>query len=116
MAFDSVDPAAMVTGLRRFGLPEHILDVIWNIYAERYFMVQDCGSTSAKRPQAAGISQGCPLSPLLFVMCMSVVMRDAAEMLSSADKKLLQNHELAPLFYADDTPLLGSDAAVWKGT
>ena len=111
MAFDSVDPAAMIACLRRFGLPEHILDVIWNIYAERHFKIQDCDNTSTMRPQAAGISQGCPLSPLLFVMCMTIVMKDAAESLSNADQTLLQNHELAALLYADDTLLLGRDAA-----
>ena len=75
--FDSIDPCAMIAGLRRFGLPEHALQVIQAIYTDRCFEVHDCGAASARRPQAAGISQGCPLSPLLFVMSMTVSMEDA---------------------------------------
>ena len=111
MAFDSVDPAAMIVGLRRFGLPEHFLDVIKSIYAERSFKVRDCGYTSASRPQAAGISQGCPLSPLLFVVIMSVVMQDALGQLQLADQLFLERGDLAALLYADDTLLLGSNAS-----
>ena len=110
-AFDSVDPSALVAGLRRFGLPEHVLEVIRAIYTNRYFEVRDCGVASSRRPQRAGISQGCPLSPLLFVMVMTVVLEDAVARLGEADQLLIQRHTLAALLYADDTLLLGWGAA-----
>lgn len=101
----------MIAGLRRFGLPDHVLDVIGAIYANRYFRVRDCGVTSSECHQRAGISQGCPLSPLLFVMTMTVVMEDAAAGLDDTDRQLIRTHALAALLYADDTLLLGASAA-----
>ena len=108
-AFDSVNPAAKIAGLRRSGLPEHALEVIRAIYTDRSFEVRDCGAASSRRPQAAGISQGCPLSPLLFVMTMTVIMEDATAKLPEADQQLIKTHRLASLLYADDTLLLGAN-------
>ena len=49
-------------------LPDRVLEVTQAIYCDRRFVVSDCGQTSQERQQGAGISQGCPLSPFLFVM------------------------------------------------
>jgi hypothetical protein len=109
-AFDSVDPQAMLVALRRFGLPEHVIDVAGVVYSQRRFQVRDCGSISEQRVQASAILQGSPLSHFLFVMLMSVIMYDATEKLTDPDKRLLKNGRLADLLYADDTLLLGVDA------
>ena len=37
MAFDSINPAAMINALRRFGLPPHICQVVQAIYYEKHF-------------------------------------------------------------------------------
>ena len=109
-AFDSINPSAMIIGLRRFGLPDHVLDVIKAIYTDRCFRVHDCGIHSQQRSQLSGIAQGCPLSPFLFVMIMTVVMEDAVEQLPLADRQSLQRHTLGALLYADDTLLFGCRA------
>jgi hypothetical protein len=106
-AFDSIDPGAMLAGLQRFGLPTHVLQIVEAIYKDRRFEVKDRLGTSQRRSQGAGISQGCPLSPFLFIMLMTVVMADAVSMLPDADKELVDKHELAALLYADDTLLIG---------
>ena len=103
-AFASIDPGAMSAALERFGLPRHVLEAI---YSDRCFQVRDCDHLSTVRPQHAGISQGCPLSPFLFVMLMSVLMKDAVDRLPEGDKDLLREKRLAELLYADDTLLLG---------
>ena len=100
----------MVAGLRRFGLPEHVLAVTQAIYTGRLFEVSDCGTISSKRAQNAGISQGCPLSPCLFVMVMTLVVHDAVDQLGAADQLLVRTHRLAAVLYADDTLLLGETA------
>lgn len=110
-AFDAINPAAMLTALRRFGLPEHLLNVISAIYRDRRFHVNDCGNQSSTRRQQSGISQGCPLSPFLFVMLMSVLMSDAKTKLDPQDSDLLERGILAELLYADDTLLMGVNAA-----
>ena len=106
-AFDSISPPAMIEALRRFGITEHVLRVIQAIYSERSSKVVDCNETSKQHAQNAGISQGCPLSPFLFVMIMTILMHDAAESLDSSDQRLLERGGLTQLLYADDTLLLG---------
>ena len=106
-AFDSIAPSAMNCGLRSFGLPEHVLDVIRSIYTDRCFEVRDCGATSSSRPQASGISQGCPLSPFLFVMTMTVIIEQAASQLTGSDRDSWERGSLSVLLYADDTLILG---------
>jgi hypothetical protein len=109
-AFDSIDPQAMLAALKRFGLPEHVPGVTAAIYSDRRFQVSDCGQMSDQRKQCSGISQGCPLSPLLFVMLMTVLMTDAADQLTPNDKDLLRRGCLAELLYADDTLLMSVSA------
>ena len=81
-AFDSIAPDRLLWALERFGVNESMLAAVREIYTGRLFTVADGGCESAARPQRAGISQGCPLSPLLFGMVMTVLMSDAKAMLS----------------------------------
>ena len=110
MAFDSINPAAMINALRRFGLPPHICQVVQAIYSERHFRVSDTGQTSAEHLQFSGICQGCPLSPFLFVMVMTVLMHDAVANLEPAAAEAYRAGRLYDLLYADDTLILGTNA------
>lgn len=103
-AFDSITISSLHQALERFGLPAHVLKVVRAIYTNRQFFVQDCGETSDVRPQAAGISQGCPLSPFLFVMVMTVMMTDAS--------REMRDMDVSVLLYADDTLIMGEDASL----
>ena len=97
----------MAAALRRFGLPDFHTDLISKIYSERR------QSLSEERPPKLGISQGCPLSPFLFVMLMSVVMKDAVELMCASGHKMHDDGLLSSLLYADDTLLIGvSNAAL----
>ena len=107
-AFDSIAPPALTAALRRFGLPEHVLDVIASIYTDRRFRVRDCGQTSDEHIQHSGISQGCPLSPFLFVMLMSVLIKDVIDTLGPLDKERYDNGDLAESLYAEDTLIIGT--------
>ena len=110
-AFDSLEPKAMIAALGRFGVPPKFLSVISAIYSDRSFKVVDNGVTSSARAQQSGISQGCPLSPFLFVMVMSVIMREAAAEMSSDHQQRLADGRLGELLYADDTLLLSVSSA-----
>ena len=106
-AFDCISPDGLVDALRRFGLPQPFLEFIKNVYANRQFFVQDMGEQSKYRAQFHGISQGCPLSPFLFVILMTIIMHDATTKLESSFGNILA----APLgvhdlIYADDTLLI----------
>ena len=76
-AFDSVSPKALATALVRFGIPGDFVDMVRAIYSQRRFVVRDAGRTSKWHQQSYGTSQGCPLSPYLFVIMMTILLHDA---------------------------------------
>ena len=110
-AFDSVNVDALITALRRFGVPPKLIRMVSHIYAERRFVVRDGDNPSSMRQQRSGISQGCPLSPFLFVMLMSVVMHDAVLGMSDLAKSAIDAGALGSVLYADDTLLIGTSQA-----
>ena len=96
-----------MSALERFGLNPDMLAAVANIYDERSFIMRDGGHLSSMRQQCAGISQGCPLSPFLFGILVTVPMTDAQESLSIAAEQQLQAGRLEDVLYADDTLILG---------
>ena len=84
------------------------MNILAEIYNNRQFRVADQGTTSAFHDQLAGIFQGCPLSPYLFVMVMTVLLRDARELLKEEYGIELDSDELNELVCADDTLLMGT--------
>jgi len=78
---------------------------------DRHFFVSDGSINSDVRSQRSGISQGCTLSPLLFITVMSVMMGDAVSLLSPLAKAAYDRQELADIAYADDTLLIGASSA-----
>ncbi|CAE7208504.1 pol [Symbiodinium sp. KB8] len=109
-AFDSISPTSLAMALERFGVPPSFINIVASIYSDRKFTVRDCGCTSNKYDQHHGISQGCPLSPFLFSIMMTVLIADA----SYAVKNTLSNHLpkaiVNELMYADDTLLVAVDS------
>ena len=110
-AFDSISPDRLVHALRLFGLPQKVLDVIQAIYANRIFYVNDAGHNSGHHEQHFGICQGCPLSPFLFGMVMTILIRDAkAEFAACQSPQDMPSTLVRELLYADDTLLVGTDS------
>jgi hypothetical protein len=101
-AFDSINVVALAGALRRFGITTDMLEMISGILQPRRFQVVDGSCESTFRRQLSGISQGCTLSPLLFIIAMSVMMHDAVELLSPSARIAYERGELADLVYADD--------------
>ena len=108
-AFDSISPEALITSLRMFGVPCHFVNVISAVYADRWFFLEECGQQSATYKQASGVCQGCPLSPFVFIIVMTVVMQDAVQLLGSNAKQAVAKNQLYDLVYADDTIIIGTD-------
>ena len=75
---------------------------------QRFFTVNDNGCSSAPRPQMSGISQGCTLSPLLFVLLMTVLLHDAVAMLPEDARREYKDGVISDCVYADDTLLIGT--------
>ena len=109
-AFDSIDVERALDALRRYGITSKYMTLIGEIIRNRQFYVQDFGIKSQLRSQRSGISQGCTLSPLLFVTVMSAIMENAVAQLSDAAAEAYRRNQLADIAYADDTLLLGTSA------
>ena len=60
--------------------------------------------------QQSGVSQGCTLSPFLFIILMSVLVSDAFSLLPDEAKSAHETGDLSEVLYADDTLLLGISA------
>jgi hypothetical protein len=101
-AFDCIAPQRLMMALKRFGLNESMLQAIGEIYNDRHFHVRDEGVESSSRPQRAGISQGCPLSPFLFGILMTILMNN----LSTDAKAAYDRHELEDVLCSPTTPSL----------
>jgi len=45
-AFDSISPASLMRALLLFGMPRHLVDMIFAIYSSRDLAVRECGASS----------------------------------------------------------------------
>ena len=66
----------MVRALERFNIPTKVIDVIKAFYADPRFVVKIKDEKSETKRQNSGIRQGCPLSPYLFLLVMTVMFTD----------------------------------------
>ncbi len=106
-AFDSISPACLSKALLRFGIPEPFIEMVNNIYDRRSFFVADSGQESDMHVQHFGISQGCLLSPFLFIIVMTILMEDARDIMRDIHGDILDNTiPFHDLLYADDTLLI----------
>jgi hypothetical protein len=113
-AFDRLKIDALLSALERFGIPGPLLEMIASIYRIRYFIILDERQQSTQRQQRAGIAQGCPLSPYLFILVQTVLLHDVDQRLAAAQGA---NPHIEPpyvvctdVLYADDTILFSSSA------
>ena len=78
-AFDKLTQEGLYHALKRFGIPDHYCKVVQNIYDKPAFTVRDNGLTSEQAAQDTGIRQGCPLSPYLIIIFMTVLLHDTMQ-------------------------------------
>jgi len=94
-AFDSMNVDGMLDALCRFGVSANFIGCIEGLMRNRISYVRDWCACSSERPQLSGITQGCTLSPLVFIVDMSALMHDTASMLSQAAQEAYRKGDLA---------------------
>ena len=112
-AFDRIKTDIMCRALTRFGLPLKMVNMIRGIYDGRQFFIAAHTGNSSIHEQAAGIAQGCPLSPFLFILVQSVMFHDIYKSVHLYEEPAFLVTK--DLLYADDTALLsGSQGNFYK--
>ena len=111
-AFDKVDQTLLVRAMERLNIPDKIIKILESLYVDPKFRIKYRQGFSTYRKQNAGIRQGCPLSPYLFICLMTVIFMDIH---TEIDHKILGKsidicRNLWELLYADDTMLIGTRA------
>jgi hypothetical protein len=83
-AFPSMSHEYMFEVLRRIGMPEDALHFVQALYDENKCVISCKGGIFDGFKLTAGIRQGCPLSPLLFVVVVDILLRRLGEALPRA--------------------------------
>ena len=109
-AFDSIDHNSMLIALKRFGVSERALKIIKSLYTDPTFFTTGLEGEQAPGKVGSGIRQGCPLSPYLFAMVLSVIFEDLDWDLLSRNVPTNSWSVGKPVYdleYADDTLTFG---------
>ena len=107
-AFGSVPHNTIRSTLRHIGVPADLVTLIMNAYSGATSIINTPNGTTAPIPLCAGVKQGCPLSPILFNLCIELILR----MVKAKAKKLKSGacvyHDsiISCLAYADDLVLI----------
>ena len=99
----------MLAALTRFGLSARALAIIKSLYQDPTFHTLSQQGDQASGRVGSGIRQGCPLSPYLFIMVLTVLLEDVdAALLSKgvATNTWSVGRPTHDLEYADDTLLI----------
>ena len=99
----------MMQALGRFGISRKAEAAVASLYSKPVFLVQGFDMTTTQGTVAAGIRQGCPPSPYLFIIVLSVILSDMDHNLRTQGAPCNTWSEGRPSYdveYVDDTLLL----------
>ena len=104
-AFDTISSTFIVEMCRAYGLGNNFMNWIEIIMNRRSACVKNNGFISNEFPLSRGIRQGCPLSPLLFVLAVELIAIKTRQDTSIEGCKVVDSFTKIRQ-YADDTTFL----------
>jgi hypothetical protein len=112
-AFDKVDRRGMFVALERMGVSDKLIRGVKNLYSKTEFMVEIEGDRSEWKESLTGIRQGCPLSPSLFLVVMTVMFHDIKSRMGDLTlSQRIPGMEFDEVLYADDTICIATEPEV----
>ncbi|KAI3371490.1 hypothetical protein L3Q82_024076 [Scortum barcoo] len=103
-SFDRVPRGILWGVLREYGVREPLLRAVRSLYDRSRSLVRIAGSKSDLFPVHVGLRQGCPLSPVLFIIFMDRISRRS----QGPEGVRFGNHRISSLLFADDVVLMAS--------
>jgi hypothetical protein len=113
-AFDKIMHDRLLDTLKRLNIPSAIRNAIAALYRDPKYVVVGSAHKSQEHRQRCGVKQGCPLSPTLFILCMTLLVKDTIKAVKDTlggDPPLVGGLHSPFLLYADDILLLETDPA-----
>ena len=104
-AFDSLDREVLWQLMRHYGIPEKYISIIKNTYTGMQSKIIHEGQLTEPFEITTGVRQGCLLSPLLFLLAIDWIMRQATINRRNGIQWTLFE-QLDDLDFADDIALL----------
>ena len=104
-AFDCVDHNKLWKILQETGIPDHLICLLWDLYADQEATVRTGHGTTHWFQIGKGVRQGCMLSACLFSLCAEYIVRNAGLEEAQAVIKFA-GRNINNLRYADDTMLM----------
>ena len=74
-AFPSMAHPFLIKCLQMLGLPRHAINLIRAFYSDSNCCIRVQGNDSPGFKLCSGVGRGCPLAPLLFAVCVGILMR-----------------------------------------
>ena len=108
-AFDRISHRYLFAILGRYGISQWFIERIYTLYDDAYAAVQINGSLTGRIPIRCAVRQGCPLSMILYALCLQ-------PLLNTLEKKItgiyVGGTRCSPVVaYADDVTVLVTNHA-----
>ncbi|KAK0152855.1 LINE-1 reverse transcriptase [Merluccius polli] len=103
-AFDHVPRGVLWGVLREYGVSDPLIRAVRSLYDRCQNLVHIAGNKSDLFPVRVGLRQGCPLSPILFIIFMDRISRHS----QGVEGVRFGDLRIGSLLFADDVVLLAS--------
>lgn len=111
-AFDRVSWPYLWETLSIMNIPQNFIAMIMALYEKATAMVRVNGYLTAPFPLGRGVRQGCPTSPLLYVLSLEPIRHYIHEKVGSANTQWLPRDFPASFAHADDLTIITTSSEV----